>query len=212
MPLSEWEWFCKSWEELVLDEYMNDNGKYRYRKHAVLISEKYTNNIVQLFDIPHYQSKYYNTLNGDVERWYTPISQDIVNSRVFGKFIEHALQVFNLCEINHMDPNWSNWYIEVHQFRIFSKEKSEGKPTPEGIHKDGVSYIFMIPIKRFNVGGGISTIYDNDMKDIFSTTMQVGDIVYVDESRVYHGVSPIYSQIDKNGIRDMLVITFKKEI
>ncbi|WP_308169303.1 2OG-Fe dioxygenase family protein [Vibrio metschnikovii] len=41
--------------------------------------------------------------------------------------------------------------------------------------------------------------------------MSVGDLAYIDDSKVYHGVSetkPINK--DEESIRDMLVITFKK--
>lgn len=190
---------------------MKDGGVYRYRRHAVFTCPKYTKNIVQLKNVPHYQSSQYNNLNGDIERWYKQIENDIIGSRVFGIFIEHAMKVFNLCEINYLLDDWSSWYIEAHQFRIIANGKMEGKPTPEGIHRDGVSYIFMLPICKRNVTGGISTIYSNDLVPLKSTEMSIGDIAYVDDSKVYHGVSEI-SPINDNqdAIRDMLVITFKK--
>src|SRR6202011_3558508 len=34
-PLSDWAEFGASWEELALDAYMADGGRYRRRRHAV---------------------------------------------------------------------------------------------------------------------------------------------------------------------------------
>ncbi|WP_217543470.1 2OG-Fe dioxygenase family protein [Vibrio metschnikovii] len=102
--------------------------------------------MIQLHNVPHYQSSQYNALNGDIERWYKPIANKIVGSSTFGLLIEHAMKIFNLREINHLLDNWLSWYIEVHQFRIIANDNMDGKPTPEGIHKDGVSYIFMLTI------------------------------------------------------------------
>ena len=211
IPSYEWNNFVNSWNNLDLDNYMNDGGTYRYRRHAVFTCEKYTKNIAHLNDIPHYQSSQYNNLNGDVERWYKPVEKNTLESNVFGVLIEHALKIFNLCEISYLFDNWSSWYIEIHQFRIIATGKMEGRPTPEGIHKDGVSYVFMLPIYKKNVKGGISTVYNNDLIPLDSIDISIGDFAYVDDSKVYHGVSEI-KPIDNNqeSIRDMLVITFKK--
>lgn len=208
---SDWFKFAESWNELELDTYMMDGGKYRYRKHAVLKSDKYTNHIVQIHNTPHYQSYDYNSLNGGIERWYKCIDDNVISSNSFGKIIEHALKVFNLCEINNLDENWSSWYIEAHQFRIIANNEIHGEPTPEGIHKDGVSYIFMMPIHKDNIKGGISSIYDNHQKELCQFEMKVGDATYVDDTKMFHGVSGIFPVTDdRNGIRDMLVLTFKK--
>lgn len=207
----EWDTFSDSWNDLDLDNYMSDRGTYRYRRHAVFTCKKYTKDIIQLHNVPHYQSSQYNALNGDIERWYKPIENKIVGSSTFGLLIEHAMKIFNLCEINHLLDNWLSWYIEVHQFRIIANDNMDGKPTPEGIHKDGVSYIFMLPICKKNIAGGISTIYNNNLTPLSSIDISVGDLAYIDDSKVYHGVSEIKPiNKDEESIRDMLVITFKK--
>jgi hypothetical protein len=210
IPSYEWSDFVNSWNNLDLDNYMSDGGTYRYRRHAVFTCGKYTRNIVQLDNYPHYQSRQYNNLNGGVERWYKSIEKNTIESNAFGILIEHALNIFNSCEINQLD-NWPSWYIEAHQFRIIANGIMEGRPTPEGIHKDGVSYIFMLPVYIENVDGGVSTFYSNDLIPLDVTEMSVGDFAYVDDSKVYHGVSEVKPINDsQESIRDMLVITFKK--
>src|SRR6185437_6520040 len=37
-------------------------------------------------------------------------------------------------------PETERWHIEVHQFRIEARRGEDGKPTPEGMHRDGVDY------------------------------------------------------------------------
>ena len=37
-----------------------------------------------------------------------------------------------------------------------------GKPTPEGVHRDGVDFVIVVMIKRVNIDSGATTIYDLD--------------------------------------------------
>ncbi|WP_217524492.1 2OG-Fe dioxygenase family protein [Vibrio metschnikovii] len=61
------------------------------------------------------------------------------------------------------------------------------------------------------MAGGISTIYNNNLTPLSSIDMSVGDLAYIDDSKVYHGVSEIKPMNKyEESIRDMLVITFKK--
>ncbi|WP_217532265.1 2OG-Fe dioxygenase family protein [Vibrio metschnikovii] len=61
------------------------------------------------------------------------------------------------------------------------------------------------------MAGGISTIYNNNLTPLSSIDISVGDLAYIDDSKVYHGVSEIKPiNKDEESIRDMLVITFKK--
>lgn len=69
----------------------------------------------------------------------------------------------------------------------------------------------MIPIHKNNIKGLISTSYDSRTKELYQVEMAVGDATYVDDTKISHGVSGIFPMTDdRNGIRDMLVLTFKK--
>src|ERR1700754_3178861 len=70
--LSDWDAFRASWNDLALDTYMADGGRYRRRRHAVYAAGD--DGLVRMPHQPHYQSLDYNTLNGGVARWFEPIT------------------------------------------------------------------------------------------------------------------------------------------
>src|SRR5256885_14360180 len=71
-PLGDWPAFSASWDELALDRYMADGGRYRRRRHAVYAAAP-AGAIVRAPHQPHYQSLDYNVLNGGIARWFEPI-------------------------------------------------------------------------------------------------------------------------------------------
>jgi hypothetical protein len=102
--------------------------------------------------------------------------------------------------------------VEVHQFRIYAKLGAAGKPTPEGMHQDGVDYVLIVLIDRANVRGGTTTIADLKKRPLGSFVLaQPLDAAWVDDARVCHGVNPI-KPLDKTASahRDALVVTFCK--
>lgn len=202
---SEWSKFRDSWNDLCLDKHMRDNGKYRFRRHATFSSLSSSNIWYQEPDQPHYQSVDYNNLNGGIERYFSAFAKETVNNEVFKNVMTFLLDLFN-----RVKPNCS-WHIEAHQFRIYAEINKHSSPTPEGIHRDGVDFVLMLFINRYNVFGGETSIYDSNKnligKYIFTESME---LAIVDDKNIFHGFSPIYKEnMDEIGYRDMLVITFK---
>ena len=192
---------------------MHDNGKYRYRRHGAYTSKKGTLETVYREHVPHFQKKQYNNVNGDIERWFGKLESETRSNIFFQFLLTHTLEVFENIEKerNTFNADWSEWFIEVHQFRIKATDKHIGLPTPEGIHTDGVSYIYILAIKRENIAGGESSIYTNDKELILRDTLCAGDSVYLDDNKVMHGVSAISSISGNNdAFRDILVITLFK--
>ncbi len=66
------------------------------------------------------------------------------------------------CELFGRLSPYSSWHIEAHQFRIESQDNSLGKPTPEGIHQDGVNYVIMAMVRRSNMVNGSTQIYNRE--------------------------------------------------
>ncbi len=73
--LAEWDAFAASWDDLGLDTYMADGGRYRRRRHAVFSAT--AGGIERLEHRPHYQSRDYNALNGGVARWFDPVTEAV---------------------------------------------------------------------------------------------------------------------------------------
>ncbi len=88
------------------------------------------------------------------------------------------------------------WHIELHQFRIEASDGQMGKPTPEGVHRDGVDFVIVVMIKRVNIDSGATTIYDLDNQLVGEFTLRDSfDMVLVNDRKLYHGVTPI-TQLD----------------
>ncbi|WP_253343639.1 2OG-Fe dioxygenase family protein [Sphingobium sp. OAS761] len=197
----DWRQFADSWNNLGPDLYMADGGRYRRRRHATLFSEY--GRIVRQSHQPHFQSRDYNPLNGDVQRWFDPVASATVENPVMPA-------VFRLC-LHAFDPSGAGrWHIEMHQFRIEAQEGSSGRPTPEGMHRDGVDHVFVMLIDRHNVREGVTRIGTADGTPLGEFTLaDPGDAMMVDDHRIFHGVTEIHA-IDPRqpAWRDALVVTF----
>lgn len=204
--LSDWSEFCDSWNNLRVDDYMRDGGRYRKRRHATLSALPSS----RLFQVephrPHFQSLQYNHLNGGVARHYEPIEKDILRGATMSALIKVGCEIFG-----RLAPYYP-WHIEVHQFRIEADKEMEGKPTPEGIHRDGVNYVMMVMVQRRNLINGATTIYDLGKNRLNEFTLQNPlDMAIVNDERVFHGVTPIVQLgPELPAVRDVLVITFHR--
>src|SRR5439155_11827828 len=74
--LGDWEHFAESWDDLEMDTYMADGGRYRRRRHAVYEATG-REGIERAAHQPHYQGLDYNPLNGGIPRWFQPIADDV---------------------------------------------------------------------------------------------------------------------------------------
>ena len=204
--LSDWNTFADSWNDMPLDQYMADGGRYRRRRYAVLSAQSANGEIKLESHQPHYQSLDYNPLNGGVAREFEPILPNTVHSHSMQSILKFCQTVFS--ELLSNTP----WHIECHQFRIEVNNQEQGKPTPEGIHRDGVEFVLVMMIKRQNISSGTTTMHDLELKTLDSFTLtEPLDVAIVNDRRCMHGVTPIVP-IDPTqpAYRDVLVITFKK--
>ena len=200
--LSGWADFQDSWHRLEQDRYMADGGSYRFRRHAVY-RVRAANGIERQAHQPHYQSRAYNGLNGGILRHFAPIEPVIAESEVMAAMLQLCWRVFS-----RLQP-LADWHVEVHQFRIVASQ-TQAMPTPEGLHRDGVSYVFMVLVDRIHVLDGSSGIYDLQQQELMRYTLSTPlEAAIVDDERVMHAVTPILAtDAAKPAYRDMLVITF----
>lgn len=201
----DWIDFYQSWGDLPRDDYMADDGTYRERRFRVFDHRASTDDFVVNQDLRHFQSKTYNTLNGGIEREYQPIESKVINNPVFSGLLS--------CSLSLVDAQSAarNWRIEAHQFRILANEEQPGKPTPEGIHQDGVDYVFVAMIDRHNIMGGITRVYSRAGKLLHSMKMRRPlDLLMLDDAEVFHYVTPVKPLWpDLPSWRDVLVLTFR---
>jgi hypothetical protein len=204
--LAQWEKFAASWDDLGPDTYMADGGRYRKRRYAVFAISP--DAIVRAPHQPHYQSRDYNQLNGGVQRWFAPITPAVAEGDALQAVLRVCRDVFGA-----LTDAAAAWHAEVHQFRIEAHAGEPGRPTPEGMHRDGVDWVLVLLVARRNVSSGETRIADLAGNSLGSFTLTTPmDAAWVDDSRVRHGVTPI-EPLDSAlpSYRDVLVVTFRKQ-
>ena len=203
--MADWAGFAASWDDLGLDTYMADGGRYRRRRHAVFnaTGEAITRRPHQ----PHYQSRDYNTLNGGIARWFDPVTVATEQAPAFTSILRTCHAVFGA-----LSPAVAAWEVEVHQFRIEAHPGQAGQPTPEGMHQDGVDWVLVLMIRRENIASGETTIHDLEKHRLGAFTLSHPlDAAWVDDNRRYHGVTPVEPRDPAlPAFRDVLVVTFRR--
>lgn len=205
--LSDWQAFADSWNDLELDTYMADGGRYRRRRHAAYAATP-DGVILRKPHQPHYQSADYNPLNGGIARWFEPFAADLGQGPSMRTILSFCRTLFG-----GLAPNTRAWHIEAHQFRIEARGGEAGRPTPEGLHRDGVDYVLVLLISRVNIRSGMTAIHALDGRTLGHFTLtDPFDAALVDDARVAHGVTPVEA-IDPSApaYRDVLVVTFAKQ-
>lgn len=200
--------FAASWNDLALDTYMADGGRYRRRRHAVFAVGR-GGAVERKPHQPHYQTIEYNPLHGGIARWFEPVEPEVAKGATLQTILAFCARLFGDLAKAALD-----WHVEVHQFRIEARADEQGRPTPEGMHRDGVDYVLVLLVHRQNIVSGTTTIHGLDRELLGSFTLTAPfDAALVEDARVYHGVTPV-APLDPNApaYRDVLVVTFKKTL
>lgn len=203
--MQDWAAFAASWDDLGLDTYMADGGRYRKRRHAAL--RVTAGSIHPKPHQPHYQSRDYNALNGGIARWFEPMTEAALGSSALRAILTTCRALFD-----PLSPAPA-WHVELHQFRIEARAGEAGQPTPEGLHRDGVDWVLVLLVRRENIASGETTIHDLARRPLGSFTLeQPLDAAWVDDGRVYHGVTPVEPvEAGRPAYRDVLVVTYRRE-
>jgi hypothetical protein len=204
-PFADWASFAASWDDLELDTYLGQGGRFRTRRYAVynVTGETVTREPHQ----PHHQHLEYNQLFGGIDRWFAPIETAVGEGPTM-------LAVLGFCQslFGALASSVSRWHVEVHQFRIEAKPGELGHPTPEGVHHDGVDYVLVLLVRRCNIVSGTTTVHGEGGRELGSFTLtDPFDSALIDDRRVAHGVTPVTPlDPERPAYRDVLVVTFKR--
>ncbi|WP_428538634.1 2OG-Fe dioxygenase family protein [Rhodopila sp.] len=207
--LTDWADFAASWNDLGADTYMADGGRYRKRRHAVFRAT--AGGIHRQSAQPHYQSRDYNTLNGGIQRWFEPVTDQAALGASMTAILRFCHKLFGELNPAPVSPA-PDWHVEVHQFRIEARRDQQGRPTPEGMHRDGVDYVLVLLVNRRNIASGVTSVHDLAGHTLGDFTLtEPLDAALVDDARVLHGVTPV-QPLDpaEPGFRDVLVVTFRR--
>ena len=205
--LTGWTTFATSWHALEVDSHMADGGRYRRRRYASfdVTGAAATRRPHQ----PHYQGRADNALNGGVDRWFAPVTDDVAAHPLLVALVERCAETFAIAA--GVSPHAAHWLVEMHQFRIAADPDQAGLPTPEGMHRDGVDWVMVCLIDRTNVAGGVTAVADEAGRSLGAFTLEEPlDTVLLDDHRVHHGVTPVVPQARAlPAHRDVLVLTYR---
>lgn len=207
LDASHWEAFARYWSRLALDEHMADHGTYRYRRYSEF-DFKVGAALRKLPHAPYEQPRSINTLNGGVARHFAALENGMVEHPFFVALLTGMARIFDRAV-----GQPSRWNIRLHPYRIVTNEFEQGKPTPEGRHRDGVDYIVMMLVRRVGVTGGTTRVSDPLNKTLYEVTLANRlDMIVGDDHQILHEVSPIHCQeVGRDGYRDALVIAFTRQ-
>ncbi len=200
--LTELDALRASWNDLPPDAYLRDGGRYRRRRHSCFVVE---GSAVQA--VPHrahWQPLEYNALHGGLERWFEPMHADVLLQPLWSRL---------LSALSAQCSAWSRaqaWFVEAHQFRIDTTD-GIGRPTPEGAHRDGVDFVAVLLVNRFQVKGGETRVFEADGPAGLRFTMsEPWTTLLLDDTRVVHESTPI-QPVGEHAHRDTLVLTFRSK-
>jgi hypothetical protein len=193
--LEEW------WSSLPRDQYLRDGGRYRSRRHACFVQDV-GGTLTLAPHRAHWQPTSYNALHGGLERWFEPIAEEVVKAPVWTQLVASIGSLF--AQVRPVE----RWFIEAHQFRI-DTTGGIGRPTPEGAHRDGVDFVALLLVRRRNVRGGETRVFDaNGTSGVRFTMEEPWSLLLMDDARVIHETTPIQPD-GEGGVRDTLVLTYR---
>lgn len=203
--LDDWPQFADSWNRLGLDEPLATLGRHRRRRHATGLVDQ-NGRLQWLARRPHFQSTEYNRLQGGLQRWFEPVEAAIAHGGCMRTLIEFGCRFFA-----DVSPPASELLVEVHQFRIEAHPGRPGEPTPEGVHRDGVDWVFVVLVDRVNIESGTTTVHAGDGTRLGAFTLSRPlDAAFVADRRVLHGVTPVEPENPAMPAhRDVLVVTYR---
>jgi hypothetical protein len=206
--LSDWTAFADSWNRLAPDTYLAATGRSRRRRHATFTAIA-PDRIAPAPHQAHYQALRYNSLQGDIARWFEPVEPAVASGPSLRAILGFCARFFG-----SLAPSVTDWHVEVHQFRIEASLGEAGEPTPEGSHRDGVDFVLVLLVERHNIASGTTTIHapDGRLLGDFTLTRPL-DAALIDDPRVFHGVTPVLPLVPAGPAhRDVLVVTFRRHV
>ncbi|MFF7728844.1 2OG-Fe dioxygenase family protein [Streptomyces sp. NPDC008001] len=201
VPAGAVEEFAESWEDLPADAHLGTDTPYRFRRYG-----RFRIRADRLEPLPHaafFQDASVNKVHGGVERLFAPLTGAVAGGEVL-RAVVHALR-------RHLPgPRAGMDACGVHQIRVTATAGAEGHPAPEGVHQDGHCYVAQVLIRREDVRGAESCLYDLRRRPLHRAVLTAPlETIVLDDRRLLHGVSPVRPAPGAaSGVRDMLLVDF----
>ncbi|MFI9240392.1 2OG-Fe dioxygenase family protein [Streptomyces sp. NPDC053079] len=201
IPATSVEEFTASWDDLPPDAYLGTDTPYRFRRYSSF--RLHGDRLERLPHAAFFQDKAVNKVNGGVDRLFAPMTDAVANGAAL-RAVVRTLRERLPGPADGIDT------CGVHQIRVTATADAEGRPAPEGVHQDGHAYVGQVLIRRQDVEGAESCLYDLQGRPVHRALLtEPWEAIVLDDRRVLHDVSAIRpaAGVDR-GIRDMLLVDF----
>jgi hypothetical protein len=201
---SAWTQFAAHWEDLASDPYAAELGTQRLRRYGHFLFHPADGTLEPTTHSAFVQPEDSNPLYIGTDRHFEPLTDAFAKDPL----LQQILRLLGRLATALDDA--AQWAAKVTPFRVLATADDAGQPTPEGMHRDGVTLVTSLLIDRRNALGGESTVTDMAGQPIFATTLtEPGTLLLGDDRRTLHGVAPIRPRDPSlPAQRDVLVVTF----
>ncbi len=202
----EWLSLSIDYADLPLDEYLPNNGKYRFRRYGRFNFVPSNEELTRLPHRDYFQDTNINQVTGGITRKFAPLHDTTFDNPFLHELIRFDFRHLPVSEDMMQIP----WEVQVHLMRITASSGQEGHPTPEGIHKDGANFVTVHLAELVNADGGEVSIYDND-KNLLSTHRlnQIMDFYVFNDQMLWHSADPITPKNEAHqAIRSILTFDY----
>ncbi|WP_432474609.1 2OG-Fe dioxygenase family protein [Amphritea sp. HPY] len=173
------------------------DGAFRLRRYSHFNFQQ--GDLSQLPTKAFVQSGDINLFQGDVERVYPEIEEQVINSDAFK---EMFINFKEIAGISDDKP------IEVHQMRILANSEALTEAAPEGVHQDGFESLAVFVIERSNIKGGEIRVHtEKEAAPFVSHTFDKGEFVVLNDQRFWHSAAALEAANDANAHMDVFVLT-----
>ncbi|MBV9638678.1 MAG: 2OG-Fe dioxygenase family protein [Mycobacteriaceae bacterium] len=199
-----WTRFSEHWDALAPDRYAAELGTQRLRRYGHFVFRP-AEGVGELLPPDAFvQPQASNPLYVERHRYFEPLTEAFARDPLLAAMLKLLGQ---LATALHAVPEWN---AKVTPFRVVASGEQEAQPTPEGLHRDGVTLVSSLLIRLRNATGGESSVYDMAGSRLLTTTLcEPATLLLGDDRRTLHGVTAI-RPLDPGepAQRDVLVITF----
>jgi hypothetical protein len=201
-----WQRLSEDWDRLPLDQYLAQGATFRRRRYGRYSWFPGSDLLLPLPPQPYFQPKDENSYAGGLVRAFAPLLPETVHNPFLAALVRCTFASLPISGSRRE----STWEVRIHQIRIEATHREPGQPAPEGIHQDGTDYLTLHLVRRHNLVGGESTIYDLARNPIQSYTLQEPlDSLILEDPRIMHGVTDVHPADGRTrGTRDLLGMDF----
>ena len=197
----------KSFGNLSEDPYMNPEHRgTRTRRYGRFDFDFTTGELSVLPNIPYVPGNpdNHNQYQQGKPRLFEPLENETADNEL----LQDIIRTFAVALPDDIKKTPAE--IKLQQIRIIASGEANASPTPEGIHRDGETYVCVLIANRENITGGEVKVYDKAGQNVIvSFTPETLDSYIIDDREVMHGVTPICPiDASKPGYRDVFIINF----